>query len=97
MAVFSNLRDIEVELETLTHRMSEVDPTSDEYVRVADRFHRLDSQLDASIRRTLALYVSATKRFPRPSAPIEPGWVSRACDAGTFSPASPGRPSYRPF
>jgi ATP-binding cassette subfamily F protein 3 len=47
MAVFSNLREIEVELETLTHRMSEVDPTSEEYVRVADRFHRLDSEFRA--------------------------------------------------
>ena len=47
MAVFSNLRDIEVELETLTHRMSEVDPASEEYVRVADRFHRLDSEFRA--------------------------------------------------
>ncbi len=47
MAVFSNLRDIEIELESLTHRMGEIDPASEEYSRVADRFHRLDSEFRA--------------------------------------------------
>lgn len=47
MAVFSNLRDIEAELETLTHSMGELDPASEEYARVADRFHRLDSEFRA--------------------------------------------------
>ncbi|HYI92587.1 MAG TPA: ABC-F family ATP-binding cassette domain-containing protein [Bryobacteraceae bacterium] len=47
MGVFANLRDIEVELEFLTHRMGEIDPASEEYSRVADRFHRLDSEFRA--------------------------------------------------
>ena len=47
MAVFSNLREIEEELEILTHRMGDLDPVSDEYSRVADRFHRLDSEFRA--------------------------------------------------
>ena len=47
MAVFANLRDIETELESLTHRMGEIDPVSEEYSRVADRFHRLDSEFRA--------------------------------------------------
>ena len=47
MSVFADLRDIEAELETLTHRMSEIDPASEEYIRVADRFHRLDSEFRA--------------------------------------------------
>src|SRR6476660_5528986 len=47
MSVFADLRDIETELETLTHRMSEIDPASEEYIRVADRFHRLDSEFRA--------------------------------------------------
>ena len=44
MSVFADLRDIEKELETLTHKMGEIDPASPEYGAVADRFHRLDSE-----------------------------------------------------
>jgi ATP-binding cassette, subfamily F, member 3 len=47
MAVFSAVREIEEELETLTHRMAELDPTSEEYSRVADRFGHLDSEFRA--------------------------------------------------
>jgi ATP-binding cassette, subfamily F, member 3 len=44
MSVFASLREIEKELEALTHRMGEIDPASTEYAAVADRFHRLDSE-----------------------------------------------------
>ena len=44
MSVFADLHDIEKELETLTHKMGEIDPASYEYSAVADRFHRLDSE-----------------------------------------------------
>ena len=44
VSVFSDLHDIERELEQLTHRMGEIDPASDEYGQVADRFHHLDSE-----------------------------------------------------
>jgi ATP-binding cassette, subfamily F, member 3 len=44
MSVFSDLHDIERELEQLTHRMGEIDPESDEYAQVAERFHHLDSE-----------------------------------------------------
>ncbi len=44
MSVFADLREIEQELETLTRRMSELDPSSPEYAEVADRFQRLDSE-----------------------------------------------------
>jgi ATP-binding cassette subfamily F protein 3 len=44
MSVFDDLRSIERELEQLTHRMGELDPSSSEYTAVADRFHRLDSE-----------------------------------------------------
>jgi ATP-binding cassette, subfamily F, member 3 len=47
MSVFADLKDIEQELETLTHQMSDLDPTGDEYSAVADRFHRLDSEFRA--------------------------------------------------
>ena len=44
LSVFSDLHDIERELEQLTHRMGEIDPESAEYSQVADRFHHLDSE-----------------------------------------------------
>ncbi len=44
MTVFDDLRDLEQELETLTHRMADVDPASDEYRQIADRFQRVDSE-----------------------------------------------------
>jgi ATP-binding cassette, subfamily F, member 3 len=47
MSVFSGLRDIERELESLTHRMAELDPASADYNAVAERFHRLDSEFRA--------------------------------------------------
>jgi ATP-binding cassette subfamily F protein 3 len=47
MTVFANLRALEEELETLTHRMSDTDPTSDEYAAIADRFQRVDSEFRA--------------------------------------------------
>ncbi|HYP05855.1 MAG TPA: ABC-F family ATP-binding cassette domain-containing protein [Bryobacteraceae bacterium] len=47
MSVFSHVRDIEVELESLTHRMADLDPSSPEYGQVADRFHHLDGEFRA--------------------------------------------------
>jgi ATP-binding cassette subfamily F protein 3 len=47
MSVFSDVRDIEREMEELTHRMPELDPAGAEYAQVADRFHQLDSEFRA--------------------------------------------------
>src|SRR3954467_6927941 len=47
MTVFASLQAMEEELETLTHRMSDVDPASDEYRQVAERFQRVDSEFRA--------------------------------------------------
>lgn len=47
MTVFASLQAMEEELETLTHSMSEVDPASDEFRQIADRFHRVDSEFRA--------------------------------------------------
>jgi ATP-binding cassette subfamily F protein 3 len=38
---------MEREMEELTHRMPELDPESEEYLAVADRFHQLDSEFRA--------------------------------------------------
>ena len=39
MTVFAGLRALEEEQELLTHRMAELDPASEEYSQVAERFH----------------------------------------------------------
>ncbi len=47
MTVFASLRALEEEQETLAARMAELDPTSDEYAQVAERFHRVESEFRA--------------------------------------------------
>jgi ATP-binding cassette subfamily F protein 3 len=47
MTVFSDLRDLEVEQEQLTHRMAELDPAGAEYAQVADRFHQCEAEFHA--------------------------------------------------
>ena len=47
MSVFESLKEIERELETLSGRMSDLDPASPEYQQVTDRFVRLDHEFRA--------------------------------------------------
>ncbi|MBL8219865.1 MAG: ABC-F family ATP-binding cassette domain-containing protein [Bryobacterales bacterium] len=47
MSVFDALKDIETEMESLLHQMSDLDPTSEEYHSAADRYHRLDTEFHA--------------------------------------------------
>src|SRR5277367_4505364 len=44
MTVFADLHEMEQELETLHHKLAELDPSSDEYSAVADRLHHIDSE-----------------------------------------------------
>ena len=44
MTVFADLHEMEKELETLHHKLAELDPESDEYSTVADRLHHIDSE-----------------------------------------------------
>jgi ATP-binding cassette subfamily F protein 3 len=44
MTVFAGLREMEQELETLHHKLAELDPSSPEYAAVADRLHHIDSE-----------------------------------------------------
>ncbi len=45
MSVFDALSDMHVELESLTGRMSELDPAGEEFAAVAERCHRIDDEL----------------------------------------------------
>jgi ATP-binding cassette subfamily F protein 3 len=47
MSVFADVKDLEIELETLTGKMSDLDPTSEDYRLVAERFERADSEFRA--------------------------------------------------
>jgi ATP-binding cassette subfamily F protein 3 len=47
MSVFAGLQAIEVELESLTRSMSELEHTSAEYDQVAERYHRLEHEFRA--------------------------------------------------
>ena len=47
LSVFAHVQELEKELESLTARMSELDPTSEEYLQVADRFQQADSEFRA--------------------------------------------------
>jgi ATP-binding cassette subfamily F protein 3 len=47
LSVFTELREMELELETLPRRMAELDPESAEYRQVAERYHRIDSAFAA--------------------------------------------------
>ncbi len=44
MTVFADLHEMELELETLHHKLAELDPMSAEYSAVADRLHHIDSE-----------------------------------------------------
>src|SRR3984885_11741664 len=44
MGVFSDLHEMEKELETLHHSLGEIDPASVEYAAAADRLHEIDSE-----------------------------------------------------
>lgn len=47
MTVFEDLRQMEVEMEDLTRRMSELDHATTEYAQVADRFQRVENEFSA--------------------------------------------------
>ncbi|MBA3914526.1 MAG: ABC-F family ATP-binding cassette domain-containing protein [Acidobacteriales bacterium] len=44
LSVFSDLKDMEVEMETLTHSMAELDPASSGYHDVAERYHQIQHE-----------------------------------------------------
>src|SRR3984893_227227 len=44
LSVFGRLLEIEKEMETLTHQMAEIDPKSDEYLKITERYHRIETE-----------------------------------------------------
>jgi ATP-binding cassette, subfamily F, member 3 len=44
LSVFGNVLNMEKEMEALTHRMAEIDPSGEEYGRVTERYHTLETE-----------------------------------------------------
>ncbi|HLJ86406.1 MAG TPA: ABC-F family ATP-binding cassette domain-containing protein [Candidatus Angelobacter sp.] len=47
LSVFSDIHEMQREMEDLAHRMGETDHTSQEYTQIADRFHRIEAEIHA--------------------------------------------------
>ena len=45
LSVFSDVHDMQLEMEKLAHRMAEVDHAGAEYEQIAERFHRLQAEI----------------------------------------------------
>jgi len=85
MSVFGDLLDMEREMETLTHKMSELDPSGEEFRRVAERHQRLDSQfrardgyaLEAQVGAVLAGLAFPQSDWRRRTEEFSGGWQMR--------------------
>jgi ATP-binding cassette subfamily F protein 3 len=82
MSVFDDLRAIEVELESLTHSMAELDHTSSAYADVADRYHRLEHEfrtrdgysIEAEVGRVLMGLGFTKEDWQRQTDEFSGGW-----------------------
>ena len=85
MSVFDDLLDMEVEMESLTHKMSELDPESPEYLAVADRFHRVENEFTTrdgySVESQVGMVLDglgfAKEDWHRPTEEFSGGWQMR--------------------
>jgi ATP-binding cassette subfamily F protein 3 len=59
LSVFGHLLNIEKEMEALTHKMAELDPSSNDYGKVADRYHRIETEFQRSDGYSLEAQVGA--------------------------------------
>jgi len=85
MEVFSDLHAMERELETLTHRISELDHTSAEYGDVADRYHSLEHEfqtrggysVESEVGRVLMGLGFSKEDWERQTDEFSGGWQMR--------------------
>ena len=85
MSVFDDVRDMEVELEALTVRMSEVDPSSPEYTAISERFHRVENEFSARDGYSIESQVGSVlnglgfpkEDWPRRTEEFSGGWQMR--------------------
>jgi ATP-binding cassette subfamily F protein 3 len=85
MTVFSDLHAMEREMETLTHRISELDHTSAEYADVANRYHSLEHEfqtrggysIEADVGRVLMGLGFRKEDWERQTEEFSGGWQMR--------------------
>jgi ATP-binding cassette subfamily F protein 3 len=85
LSVFAHLREMEQEMEALTHRVGDLDPASAEYREVAERFSRLEQQfrahdgyaLEAQVGTVLAGLGFAKQDWTRRTEEFSGGWQMR--------------------
>ncbi len=85
MDVFTELHAMERELETLTHRISELDHTGAEYAEVADRYHSLEHEfrtrdgysIEAEVGRVLMGLGFRKEDWERQTDEFSGGWQMR--------------------
>jgi ATP-binding cassette subfamily F protein 3 len=85
MTVFAGLRALEEEQELLTERMAELDPASEEYAQVAERFHVVESQfrahdgytIEAQVGTVLAGLGFSQRDWKRRTEEFSGGWQMR--------------------
>jgi ATP-binding cassette subfamily F protein 3 len=85
ISVFSRLRDMEKELEQLTSRMAEIDHTSAEYEKVAERYHQIEHEfrvhdgyaIDAQVGAVLAGLGFGPEDWNRQTDEFSGGWQMR--------------------
>jgi ATP-binding cassette subfamily F protein 3 len=85
MSVFSELKAMEAEMETLLNRFSELDHTSPEYADVADRYHSLEHEfqtrggysIEADVGRVLMGLGFRKEDWQRQTEEFSGGWQMR--------------------
>jgi ATP-binding cassette, subfamily F, member 3 len=85
LSAFGPLLEIEKEMETLTHRMAELDPKSEDYRQVTDRYHRIETEFQRCDGYSLEAQTSAvlnglgfsTEDANRPTEEFSGGWQMR--------------------
>jgi ATP-binding cassette, subfamily F, member 3 len=85
MAVFSDLRSMELEMEALLHKFSELDHASPEYADVADRYHSLEHEfrtrdgysIEAEVGRVLMGLGFRKEDWERQTEEFSGGWQMR--------------------
>src|SRR5271165_1369574 len=85
MSVFDDVRAMELELESLTQKMGEIDHTSAEYSAVADRYQRVEHEfrardgysIEAEVGRVLMGLGFQKEDWPRLTDEFSGGWQMR--------------------
>jgi len=85
LSVFDDLRNAEREMVELAHRMADLDPAGEEYQRVSERFHRLESDfrthdgyaLEAQVGTVLAGLGFPKEDWTRRTEEFSGGWQMR--------------------